>query len=273
MLGKLFKYEMKSYNFTMGVTFLIAIAFTVCTKIMCMLPYQREIKEVIQMFCFIFFYYLIVMIAGVAQIVIVLNFYKTTVGDRGYLTWTLPVKTSAVLWSKSLAGGIWYLLSLIVMALCYGIFIIGDYWMGELNIYKEMLTSFSEMFEIMHDEMGIGHVVMMLVWTVILSVVGSLFSFMLLYMCIAIGQLFGKWRILASIGVYILIMFGIQVLYIIFVFVLSFGVVAIDDMVINMNPGVLLNSILGIVSLLALIGYAGTFAITNNIFKKRLNLE
>ncbi len=275
MLGKLFKYEMKSYTFSMGITFLVALAFTMCTKIMCMLPYRQDLREVIQTFCFMFVYYLLVMIIGVAQIIIIVNFYKTTAGDRGYLTWTLPAKTSAILWSKSIAGAIWYMISVAFMILCVFLFLIGDYWTGEVNMCKEISVAFSEMILTMREAFGVGfeiHGIIMIILTLLLFVIGTLFSFMMLYMCIAIGQLFGKWRILASIGVYLLIMFAIQVLYIVFVLVLSVGMVGFEEIMMDANPGIVMNITLAVFLFLCVIGYVVTFAITNKTFKNRLNL-
>mgnify|MGYP000717205230 CR=1 FL=1 len=52
MLGKLVKNELKSYRFSMGIVFLAGFIFTIFMKIICMLPYQYEIREVIQVLGF-----------------------------------------------------------------------------------------------------------------------------------------------------------------------------------------------------------------------------
>ena len=272
MLGKLFKHEMKSYRFTMGITFLVALVFTVCSKVMCMLPYQGEAKNIIQMICFFSVYYGIMFVTVVAQILIVIRFYSTTVGDRGYLTWTLPAKTSEILWSKALAGGIWYGISLLVVIFCYAFFLVGDYWTEELDVYGEMLGMFSELFRMIDSELA-GGVILAVCLYVITCIVLSFASFMVIYMCIAIGQLFGKWRIIASIGAYLLFMFLVQIMAIVAVFVFTVIGVGVMEQIEIDNPIVILNIVLVIVDLIGIVGYVGLFAITNSIFKKHLNLE
>ena len=56
MLGKLVKNELKSYRFSMGIVFLAGFIFTIFMKIICMLPYQYEIREVIQVLGFYGYY-------------------------------------------------------------------------------------------------------------------------------------------------------------------------------------------------------------------------
>lgn len=272
MLGKLFKHEMKSYRFTMGITFLIAVVFTLCSKAMCMIPYQEDAKNLVQMICFFAFYYAIMFVTVVAQILIVIRFYSTMVGDRGYLTWTLPAKSSTILWSKALAGGIWYGISLLVVALCYAFFVVGDYWTEDMDMYGAMLDMFSEIFQEMGADLGVGMIPAVCLY-IVACIIWSFASFMVIYMCIAVGQLFGKWRILASIGVYLLLMFAVQVIAIVLVFAFTFIGVGVVDAIEIVNPVVVLNIALAIFVLLGIAGYTGTFAITNSIFKKRLNLE
>lgn len=272
MLGKLFKHEMKSYCFTMGITFLIAVVFTLCSKVMCMIPYQEDARNLIQMICFFAFYYAIMFVTVVAQILIVIRFYSTTVGDRGYLTWTLPAKSSTILWAKSLAGGIWYGISLVVVIVCYIFFVVGDYWTEEMDMYGTMTSLFSEMFRELGADLGVGAIPAVCLY-VLTCIIWSFASFMTIYMCIAIGQLFGKWRILASIGVYLLLMFVVQIIAIVLVFALTFlSVGAVSEIELT-NPALLVNVVLAVLVLLGIAGYAGTFAVTNSVFKKHLNLE
>lgn len=272
MLGKLFKYEMKSYRFSMGITFLVAIVFTLCNKVMCMIPYQGEMKSAVQMLSLFSVYYGIMFIAVVAQILIVIRFYSTMVGDRGYLTWTLPAKSSTILWSKALADGIWYGLSLIVVLLCYVLFLVGDYWVEEIDFLGGILDTSYEFFRMIKAEFGMGMIIAVCL-CILIGIIASLMTFMFIYMCIAIGQLFGKWRILVSIVAYMVLTFFFQVIAIVIFSVCSVvGTMVFEEIEIA-SPIVSMNIILFMVVLLGIAVYAGLFAISNSIFKKHLNLE
>ena len=51
------------------------------------------------------------------SVFIVYDFYKTMVSDHGYLTHTLPVKTSSLIWSKTLISAFWHILVNVIVGL------------------------------------------------------------------------------------------------------------------------------------------------------------
>ena len=109
---------------------------------------------------------------------------------------------------------------------------------------------------------------MYFIGTFIWSVAGLL----LIYMCIGIGQLFGKYRVVASIGFYFLFVIVVQVISTIGVAVLSsisFASGNTDEVM--MGRYGFLPSIVSLVA--ALIANVILFIITNILFDKHLNLE
>lgn len=72
-------------------------------------------------------------------VVVMLDFQRSLYGDRGYLTFTLPVKSWQILASKIIVSGAWF-----VIALCA---IIGSMWVA-LSSAKEY---FGEDYEMMKD--------------------------------------------------------------------------------------------------------------------------
>lgn len=273
MLGKLLKHEMKSYRFSMGITFLTGLVFTIFMKLLCMLPYQRDAKAMIQVLSFYGYYYLIMLIAFAAQILIVVRFYKTTVGDRGYLTWTLPVKTSSVLWSKLIAAEIWYMISGIVVVILLILFFAGGYWADEMMIFGNDAI---EMFSVVLGEIGsyfeIQYLIPILLF-VLSGILWSLAGFIIMYMCIAIGQLFGKWRILGSIGAYFLVIIAMEVIAIVFLTIASVSGIFMMEELVDVDAFLVITGVLAFILLVGIGVFAGVFAITNYIFKNRLNLE
>lgn len=269
MLGKLVKNEIKSYTFPFGIMFLAGFIFTIFMKVICMLPYQEGIREMVQLFGFYGYYYLIMVIGFAAQVLIVIRFYSTMVGDRGYLTWTLPASSSTHIWVKLIGGVIWKIISTAVIILLVGIFIVGDYWtmMGDIKIELE---GFLELFENFKPEYIIP-----IVLAVVAGFIWSVVPQILFYLCISIGQLFGKWRIPASIGCYFVIVIALQVVFVIGIVILSiFGVSVVDfNLFANANAILVISMIIIIFALIGVGLSAIMFAVTNSIFKKHLNLE
>ena len=273
MLGKLIKDECKSYRFSFGIVFLAGVIFTIFMKIICMLPYQQEAKEIIQVFGSYSYYYIIMLIGAAAQVLIVIRFYSTMVGDRGYLTWTLPVTSSMHIWSKLIGGMIWQLLANIVTIVLLVCFYVGDYWI------------WSEDFSAEFNGMTIGEVVgeliklfkpeylIPIILGILAMVVWSVTSFLLIYMCIAVGQLFGKWRILGSIGCYFVVMLILQIITVIGVIAISMSGILLADVNFDLSEVAMLSIVFGIMFVIGLGLDAILFAVTNHMFKKHLNLE
>lgn len=269
MLGKLVKNELKSYRFSMGIVFLAGFIFTIFMKIICMLPYQYEIREVIQVLGFYGYYYLIMLVGAAAQVLVVIRFYSTMVGDRGYLTWTLPAKSSTILWSKIIGGSLWEILAAVVTYVYLAIFFVGNYWVDnfiddELTwMLKDMLDAFQPRYMVT----VILVVAAILLWSIV--------PLLLIYLCIAIGQLFGKWRILASIGCYFILMILLQIVLVVGIVLVTGAAVAISpgQYIADLSGFAFLNGLFAVLDVIGIAGFAALFAITNFIFKKHLNLE
>lgn len=269
MLGKLVKNELKSYRFSVGITFLAGLVFTIFMKIICMLPYRYDVKEVVQVLGFYGYYYLIMMISVAVQVLIVIRFYSTMVGDRGYLTFTLPVKTSTHIWAKLIGGGIWGIIANIVTILLFGLFLAGDYWSGIQDIVEEFDGLFYEIGMVFEPKY-----IITIILALLTAFIWSFVPLMMIYMCIAIGQLFGKWRILASIGCYFVIVIILYVLMIIGMVAFSIVGANIDYTFFGRMSGYsFANGLFGVLFLVGIGVFALFFAITNFIFKRHLNLE
>lgn len=283
MLGKLLKNELKSYRFSFGIIFLTAFLVTLFMKFTSMLPYQRDVREVIQVFT-AYGYYYIIMIANVAALVLaVVQFYSTMVGDRGYLTWTLPASSVTHIWVKLIGATLMRILAGVVTVVLMLFFYSGRYWVFYSEITSDMGFSGSgnfivEIFRAAFWDLfgGFEAKYILTIFIVLLIVLFSLIlPMLLLYMCIAIGQLFGKWRILASVGCYFGIMILLQILMVVGMVVLAVGSTGITDTVqfTYISDYAAVNLVLVFILLVEAAGAAVLFAVTNWIFKKHLNLE
>ena len=279
MLGKLLKYEFKSYGFSMGIIFLAFSLVALFMKILSMLPYKENVSDGIQMLMVVGFVMVMFVTSIVVTVMTIVRFYSTTVSDQGYLTWTLPAKTSTILWSKLLGAILWKLICLCVIAVMCVIFFTGSYWLW----HEEMSGAFfggngislgmvlNEVFKDASDHITSEQITGFLVYyfsTFIWSISGIL----LIYMCIGVGQLFGKYRVVASIGCYFIIMIVVQIVSTIGVAIMS-GI----SYSFNQSPDTfdlkygLARGIGSVV--LAVLSCTVLFLITNNLFKKHLNLD
>ena len=278
MLGRLLKHEFKSYGFSMGIIYLAGGLMVLFMKILSMLPYGDNARDGIQMLMAFGFVMVAFLINIAVQVMIVIRFYSTTVSDQAYLTWTLPAKTSTILWSKLLGGLFWRLICVIVVAALAVVFFTGSYWLWHEDISQMFMNGeltpgmmINGLLSQLTDNISsreIAGFIMYFIGTFIWSVAGLL----LIYMCIGIGQLFGKYRVVASIGFYFLFVIVVQVISTIGVAVLSgitFASGNTDEVM--MGRYGFLPSIVSLVA--ALIANVILFIITNILFDKHLNLD
>lgn len=270
MLGKLLKHEIKSYNLSGGIVLLSGLLITLFMKMVVMIPYQdEEIRTLIQMFGGYGYYYMIILMSWAVQILVLIRFYTTTVGDRGYLTWTLPAKTGQILWSKLIGGQIWQFVVIVAMLVMIVFFYSGNHWMYAEEVWSELgwiAEGIMETFDIAYLLPIFIGIVDVAIWAFV--------PMIMLYMCMAIGQLFGKWRLLASFGCYFGIVLLLQILYVVGLIVFSISIEALDfDMLENLEAVPAICLVLMGVGVVGVAIFAIFFAITNAIFKNKLNLE
>lgn len=270
MLGKLLKHELKSYRLQVGITFLVTAIITVFMKVISMLPIQDpDGKIFLQMFSYMGYTYLIALVGFAIQIFVITRFYNTMLSDRAYLTFTLPVKTSTHIWSKLLGGVIWQLIGSVFAILCQTFFRSGHYWTQEVTEVKDMMkvwAGYMPDFKAKYMVTIVLAVLLVLVWNVI--------PVLVVYMCMAIGQLFGKWRIFASIASFIVLVIALYVLLIAGVMsLIVFDTNISFDPLVNASAYAIINIVLGTILVVSLIAGAICFAVTNRLFDKHLNLE
>lgn len=288
MLGKLLKNEIKSYRFSIAIVLLSLVLVTVCMKLISLLPYQTDIRELIQGFSAIGYYY-IAMIANTAAVVLaVIHFYSTMVGDRGYLTWTLPASSETHLWVKLIGSTLVRIFVGIVTLAFMTFFYSGRYW----GFYLEFISAESDFpntgsividvllstFRELADVFQFKYIFTIFLF-LLTALVGMVLPMLLFYMCIAVGQLFGKWRILASVGCYFGITILLQILVVVAMVICTMASVGVGDYIFpfglleNLSPYAQINTVIMFALLVEAAGAAILFAITNWIFKRHLNLE
>ena len=264
MLGKVLK---KDFNSTarfflplMGGYIIAAgvgkILFEILLSIMDSSGHTSAVSEGMAVFSFI--YLVICMIYLVAcylmtSVFVVYDFYKTMAGRHGYLTHTLPVKTSTLVWSKTLIAVMWQVVVNVIISLSFLLIFTGHFSMEDVRgVFRFFVRSL--------DINLTTHTI----YTVINMIMESFHRPLLFFACIAIGQQWKEHRIIGAILAYMGISIASQIINTIAIVATGFGQL-LDDYPVN---GYLIYTFI-----FGLVTTVGFFLITDYLLSKKLNLE
>lgn len=200
------------------------------------------------------------------MIYIGVRYYRSMYGSEGYLTHTLPATPLQLIVSKLIVSVIWYWITLFVMLASIIILVISasaasGYPIDLLNILYEL----RELEYSMRRE-GISLVGTIVTYTG-MYLLGNFFGIIMLYASAALGQLFDRYRIISSVGIY----FGFTMILQVLSFAAMIPIIVMTNEV--ENP----LTIFGAIIIIGYVGIglatAGLFLLTYFLTKKKLNLE
>jgi len=212
------------------------------------------------------------------------RFYKNLMCDEGYLTFTLPVTTTQILWSKLITAMLWTIISSVVIFICINIFILfGTESSGVINT-----EAYSEMSKMLHEAFGTfgARLIWPILEFVLFMIVGTAYSILQVYLALIIGGIVSqKHKILASIGFYFVIQIAVSIVSTIIQYFMagsmvnSFG--KLENMEIEVNNAVeAYNYIMAAIQPFFWVYFVFILAITAAFFilcryflKNKLNLE
>lgn len=210
MLGKLIKHELRMTSRTFIPVYLLALFMSVMQRISVSLLNARELGQFDAAFAdsmfsismIITFAYTISLAAvGFASAFFIISrFYKSMTTNEGYLTHTLPVKTSTLIWSKAITSLIWAISSILIIGITVLVLTVGT------EAFQESVPSIINGFiDFIHSYSGEGNLFLLSIEWILSALSNGLFFIFSVYASIAIGQLCSKHRIAASLGAYFLI--------------------------------------------------------------------
>lgn len=148
---------------------------------------------------------LVLVAYGVAvQIILVVNFYRSRFTDRGYLTFTLPVKTRHIFLSSAVNMMIWTAISAVVIIAAVGILAaFGIATVGDLDledVFGRVYNSVQEAYSDLYDTRGY------VITSVLSAAVSFVFAPFMAITCVTIGAVAAKkHKILAAFATYYII--------------------------------------------------------------------
>ena len=210
MLSKLFKYDFRALSRVLwptmaavaGASLIATLSFLFSEKTYSstssngLVTFLSGALAVIMVLAIIAACFLVVFI-------ICAHFYRNLMTDEGYLTFTLPVKTSDILWSKLLTAMLWTLISCVVIGLCALLFVglaaAGS--RGGAQMLSELADGIRQLFGMFGAKSAL-----LTFEFIILALAGMAYSILHIYLALVIGGVVShRHKILAGIGFYFVI--------------------------------------------------------------------
>lgn len=263
MLAKLMKHELKATARLLIPMDIILLCISMINHFTFQVGIQEGAPGLIVDFLINIQVLFSIAILMVTVIFMITRFYKNLLSDEGYLMFTLPVKVHQLITSKLIITLFWILIGFIVLFLSWGIVVFKP---GDMGLIIDAIQRL-----LLQLQLSFGNSwIFIAVEFIILALLGLVFNILLVYVSIAIGQLFTKHKIIASFisyGIlYTIIQWGMLAILSGLSFILynntNFSTIATV-------PQVIFPVAIGAV----LIGCIVFYLATNYIFQKKLNLE
>lgn len=277
MLKKLFRQEWKSFSFAPLIAMIILAVITLILAGSFMTPFWEQDNIFLELFAsltIIAYFFSLAALSFCVTLCTAVRFYKNLFTDEGYLMFTLPVKTSDLLLSKTLVSVLWKFISLIFTVL--SILMIAFVAIARLDDkgFVRFFQQFSDLLREALSEMQKSLMVpvpLFFLWLILLGISSILFSTLFIYTCICIGQLWNSHKIGGAIAAY----FGLRFVFRLFRQILTMPLSEIFSSVYdveNITAGTWLLTMF--LSLLVMGGLCvALYCICSYIMSRKLNLD
>lgn len=153
-----------------------------------------------------------------SQILIMYRYYTNLFTDEGYLTFTLPVKTTSILTSKVINAMIWSAYSLLIIFFCIFIYVAFGTAEGSHLINSEIFRELKDGIRILTETYSAGIIVKYIIEFLVFLFVSLLYGTISIYLALTIGSIIAKkHKILAAIGIY----YGINMIMSLFITIIN----------------------------------------------------
>lgn len=269
MLIHLMKYEMRSQSRLLLPLHALLLLASILGRFFITGKIYNHVPTIIFIILITLYVFSLIGISTGTQLFISARFYQSLFTDEGYLAFTLPVTPGQHLLARTLVGGFWAVIDTIAI---FASFII-------LVMVPEVSSHWPELSEALTNEFGMNcNTFFMLMF--LLSCISAFASIILIYFCIAIGQLFSKHRILIALLTY----FGLTALVSVIVLLSSvlsgtlpntigFGAEATRFFTESYSHTTYLLSVTKNSLILTIVQTAIAYVITHYILSKKINLN
>ncbi|MCI7126370.1 MAG: hypothetical protein MR935_09295 [Agathobaculum sp.] len=267
---KLLKYEWKACARTCLPLYGAVLVISIINRLFGLfrkspMPDNRWIELIGMLMGFVYFG-IMVAVAVVTTVLLIQRFYKSLLGDEGYLMFTLPVTPAQHIWAKTIIAVVMCALACVV-SVC-SILILADGMNGLVGLgglFQEIARMVSA------KPIALVYGLEAMLWMTISAVCGILF----IYLCIALGHLAKKHRVAMAVVWYFVLSSVLQFAAVGLVYLLDES--PLYYLLLGWSEGMPQAATFHVsmltVCLLELIPTAVFFFGTQYILKNRLNLE
>ncbi len=264
MLGKLLKYEWKATARIFVPFYLAIVVFALINRIFISLNVSDGWMAFVAGLSGATYALAIAATLALTLFIIIQRFYKNLLGDEGYLMFTLPVKTWQNITAKLLIAAAWQLISALV--------VIGSVFLmvAQPGIMVEIRKAFADIvIELAKINLSLGA---MTAWIVAAILVSLFTGILFLYASISIGQLFSRYKLVASFGAFLVLNTVSQIISSLLVGALYLAMpqAFVDNAV---PPAEFFTGLLAGTIVLNLLMGVAYYIVSERILTKRLNLE
>lgn len=205
MLKKLIKYDfsavLKYWWIAALSTFVFALVGCACTEIFNSEKDLTEAAYILATLGMVLVFISFVAFFILTEIFIFLRFYKNFFSDEGYLTFTLPVKRSQLLFSKLFVSCTTLISSFIILMIDIGLILLVDF---RKDIFTPVFWNEVSLFI---DEaikyFGIPYLILYALEFIIIGLLSTVASVLFMFVCITIASVITKKaKIITAIGIY-----------------------------------------------------------------------
>ena len=214
MFNKLRKYDMKAVSKLWWIGAVVSLAASVVGAVLIRFFIQVSESETENVFLVLisvlgaivgFFCIIAIVLSFVLTLVLIFaRFYKNFFTDEGYLTFTLPVKRSALLLSKTVNAMIWFCAHYGIIIVSLGLFLllVSPPEEGGSFINPMIFEGLAGAFEGLWSTCG-PWLIVYIAEALIIAFIYVLFSIILIHFCITFGSVIAKKaKVIVSIGIY-----------------------------------------------------------------------
>ena len=295
MLGKLIKHDFRSLSRVLlpaqlailGATILATVGFAVNLKMDYSEVQVNGLLSLLRIITGLLSGIMIVAIIAASILmafIVFQRFYKNLISDEGYLTFTLPVTTANILWSKLITAMIWTLISGAVIFVCLNIFVLfgtGNDEFVNLEVYQAIGKGLHAI-----NTTIVARVIWPILEIILFTIIAAANNILQIYLALIIGGVVShKHKVMAGIGFYFAINIAVSIMMSVIQFFLSGTMLRAFDNLNgiqweNKNALEIYNHLFSTVQpyfwlslglTLALTG--GYFLLSHYLLKNKLNLE
>lgn len=205
MVKKLLKHEFIYYFRTFGIFLPIVLATAIATKIFTLFDQENVFNEIVTNISLLALIMASLGLLVLSAIISVIRFYKNMYSAEGYLTFTLPASNSQHIFVKLCTAVLWQISCFFTVVLAWSIMLVGG---DGGSISSEIVGT--ELWNELAKIIGTGNLVAYAIELVIAIIAMMVYSMLLVYTCITIGQTAKKHRIGKAVGVYFIYYYAMQ---------------------------------------------------------------